>query len=171
MNVPNLLTVSRFFMVPVYLLCFFFVDRQLAFWVIMLAGITDILDGYIARSRNLITETGALLDPLADKTLVVVVIATLVLDGSMNGLIGVILCLRELGMIIGGTMLHYQGKQTVSANAFGKITTVFYYVLFFLMFYGWLDRQYTDLLFLGLILLSLLVTIRYLLGIRKANAK
>jgi cardiolipin synthase len=158
-------------MVPVYLLCFFFVDKQLAFWVILLAGITDILDGYIARSRNLITPTGELLDPLADKTLIIVVVTTLMLDDRMNWLIGVILCLREFGMIIGGTMLHYRGKRTVSANAIGKITTVFYYVLFFLIFYGWVDRLYSDLLFLGLILLSLLVTIRYLLGIRKVNAK
>ena len=75
MNLPNKITLTRIFMIPVFVL-FFYLDVMngwnyfVAAIVFVLAAATDALDGYIARSRNLVTNLGKFLDPIADKVLV-----------------------------------------------------------------------------------------------------
>ena len=66
-HVPNILTVARFFLIP-FIIYFIVVDQYvMAFIFLTLSGITDILDGFIARKFNFITNFGKLIDPLADK--------------------------------------------------------------------------------------------------------
>ena len=70
MNLPNKLTVSRFVMTAMFLWCMFITFRlhhTIALILFIMAGVTDYLDGHIARARNLITNFGILMDPLADK--------------------------------------------------------------------------------------------------------
>jgi len=65
-SLPNYLTLSRFFFIPIYLLIYFSSFKNkiyLSFLVVVLAGITDIVDGYIARKKNQITDLGKKLDP------------------------------------------------------------------------------------------------------------
>ena len=75
MNLPNKITLTRIFMIPVFVL-FFYLDVMdgwnylIAAIVFVLAAATDALDGHIARSRNLVTNLGKFLDPIADKVLV-----------------------------------------------------------------------------------------------------
>ena len=145
MNLPNILTICRFFLIPVYILVFAMGHVMWAFVIVLVAGATDVLDGYIARSRGLVTRTGEMLDPLADKSMMIVVIISLVYKGYIPWFAAVPIFIRDAGMIVGSAIFHFRGKRTVPANAMGKLTTVLYYlaVLFivfrfdFALYYLW----------------------------------
>ena len=73
MAIPNILTVMRIFLTPIFIICLFsdFFGAQLwALVIFIVASITDAYDGYLARKNNMVTDTGRFLDPLADKILV-----------------------------------------------------------------------------------------------------
>lgn len=68
MNLPNILTLFRMFLIPIFILVFFSNIKNNIFYSIILfliAGLTDVLDGYIARKKNLVTKWGIVLDPLS----------------------------------------------------------------------------------------------------------
>jgi len=127
-NVPNILTICRFLLIPVYVIVFASGHLLWAFFVVLVAGATDILDGYIARSRGLVTRLGEMLDPLADKSMMIVVIISLVVKGFVPWYAAVPIFIRDIGMIIGSAIFHFRGKRTVPANAMGKLTTVLFYI-------------------------------------------
>jgi Phosphatidylglycerophosphate synthase len=128
MNVPNILTICRFLLIPVYIVVFASGQIIWAFVVVLIAGVTDVLDGHIARRRGQVTPLGEMLDPLADKTMMIVVIISLVVKDYIPWYAAVPLFIRDAGMIIGGAFFHFRGKRTVPANAMGKLTTVLYYL-------------------------------------------
>ena len=71
---PNILTIGRIFLTPLFILCLFYEAPWSKMWalgIFIIASITDAFDGHIARTRDLVTKTGEFLDPLADKILVV----------------------------------------------------------------------------------------------------
>lgn len=128
MNLPNLLTLLRFALIPVYIAVFSYGYVKSAFMIVLIAGFTDILDGYLARSRGQVTEIGEMLDPLADKSLMLVVILSLLISGMIPWQAAAVMFLRDLGMISGSAYFHFRGKKTVPANLMGKLTTVLYYI-------------------------------------------
>lgn len=79
MNIPNFLTLVRFLLIPLFVYTFFYVPEgnTYAAVIFILSGITDILDGYIARHYNQVTKIGTLLDPLADKLMILTVLTSL----------------------------------------------------------------------------------------------
>lgn len=129
MNVPNILTVLRFLLVPVF--AYFLSTRQyLAAVILFLAGgLTDVLDGYIARKYNLVTAWGKIADPMADKLMqmTALVILSFVLKIVPIEFIAVILA-KEVLMGIGAIVLYKQNNYVVSANWYGKMTTVIFYL-------------------------------------------
>ena len=66
-HIPNILSIIRMLLVLVFILVFFFVSHSLSIVIFLLAGLTDVIDGYLARKNNWITDLGKVLDPLADK--------------------------------------------------------------------------------------------------------
>ncbi|MFC0212930.1 CDP-alcohol phosphatidyltransferase family protein [Paenibacillus chartarius] len=127
-NVPNALTISRFILIPIYLFVFFQVNMQLAFAIVLLAGITDVLDGYLARTRGLVTTVGSMLDPLADKSMMIAVFVSLVISGYIPIAAAIAMLARDAGMIVGSAVFHFRGSKTVPANWMGKLTTVLFYI-------------------------------------------
>ena len=92
MNLPNKISVVRICMIPVFVL-FFFLDvipfnHIIAAVIFALAALTDALDGHIARSRNLVTNLGKFLDPIADKVLVATAFILMLTEYSICGLWG-----------------------------------------------------------------------------------
>ena len=141
MNLPNKITLTRIFMIPVFVAVFY--CGLLSEWcflasavVFLLAALTDALDGHIARSRHLITDLGKFLDPIADKVLVeaaFIVMLTIstaftVKPFGIYGLIvaGILIALvlaREL--IVSGFRIIAAGKKVVlAADKLGKIKTI-----------------------------------------------
>ncbi|MDR6553632.1 CDP-alcohol phosphatidyltransferase family protein [Paenibacillus qinlingensis] len=135
MNIPNMLTISRFVLIPVYLMLFFNDYIRTSFIILLVAGLTDILDGYIARTRKMITPMGVMLDPLADKCMMIAVILSLLISEMIPWQAALAMFIRDAGMIIGSAFFHFRGKLTVPANVMGKLTTVLYYfAILFIVF-------------------------------------
>src|SRR5215510_698523 len=101
MNLPNKLTVSRFFLTGAFLAAMFSrspINDTLALVFFCLAGITDFLDGEIARRRKLITNFGVLMDPLADKIMTCSAFIAFVERGKMEAWMVVVIVARELAI-------------------------------------------------------------------------
>lgn len=125
--IPNILTVLRFFLIP-FILHFLVNDEFiLAIVFLTLSGITDILDGTIARKFNFITNFGKLIDPLADKITQLSILWMLVSKNIIPLWILVIVLLKEATMVAGASFLY--GKElVVSSKWYGKASTVLFYL-------------------------------------------
>lgn len=126
-NIPNILTMLRFFLIP-FILHFLVHDEFiLAIIFLTLSGLTDILDGAIARKFNFITNFGKLIDPLADKITQLSILWMLVSKNIIPLWILVIVLLKEATMVAGASFLY--GKElVVSSKWYGKASTVLFYL-------------------------------------------
>jgi len=125
--VPNILTIIRFFLIPVIIILAISGNYMEAIIVITISGLTDVLDGMIARKYNLISDFGKLMDPLADKATQLATLATLVFKQIIPLWIFLIMIIKEFVMIAGASFLY--GKDlVVSSKWYGKLTTVFLYL-------------------------------------------
>ncbi|NLM86493.1 MAG: phosphatidylglycerophosphate synthase [Clostridiales bacterium] len=104
-NVPNALTMLRLLLIPVFIYLMHIGLMREALYVFVFASLTDLLDGWIARKYNLITDFGKLFDPLADKLMVLSVMAMLAIKGIAPLAAILILLVKELLMFIGGFLL------------------------------------------------------------------
>ncbi len=126
-HVPNILTIIRFLFIPIILYYIFTGNYLLGFIFFTVSGITDILDGCIARKFNLISNFGKLMDPLADKLTQISVLAALVIVNIIPVWILIIVVLKELIMVIGASFLY--GKDVVVYSKwYGKLATVLFYL-------------------------------------------
>lgn len=138
MNLPNKLTVLRILLVPVVVICYLCIPADwyvlvpacglsgrnlIVFILFALASLTDMLDGQIARKRNMITTFGKFLDPIADKMLVNTILILLVSTGSANVVAVLLMTARDL--IVDGLRLAASSEgEVVSAGFSGKLKTV-----------------------------------------------
>ncbi len=125
MNLPNRLTIFRMLLVPLMVAAFSF-EAWLPGWNYWAAGIffvadmTDIVDGYIARKRNQITNFGKLMDPIADKLLFCSAFVMMTYNGMLNPLLCIIFVGREI--IVSGFRLVTAGSgKVIAANWLGKL--------------------------------------------------
>ena len=125
--IPNLLTISRFFLIPVIVLYLLQGNYILAFIFLTISGLTDVLDGIIARKFNYISNFGKLIDPLADKATQIAVLIVLAIRSIIPFWILIVVVLKEFAMISGASFLY--GKEfVVSSRWYGKLATVLFYV-------------------------------------------
>ena len=139
-NIPNILTYLRICLVFVFIAFMFleFIPNNIywAFGVFLLASLTDIADGYIARKFSLVSDIGKVLDPFADKLLQVTAIICLTVVGNIHYAFAIILFTKELYMICGGAyMLRYKDKITIQANVYGKVAAMVYAIGMLLAFF------------------------------------
>lgn len=136
MNVPNFLTLVRFAIIPVF--AYFLCARQFVIAVILFlaGGLTDVLDGYIARRCNLVTSWGKIADPMADKLmqLTALFILTFVLGLVPVGLLLIVIA-KEALMGLGTLLLYKKNDYVVSASWYGKMATVIFYLAIVLMLF------------------------------------
>jgi cardiolipin synthase len=168
LNLPNMLTISRFILIPIYLIFFFQGYIKIAFFIMVIAGLTDILDGYLARTRGQVTQLGVMLDPLADKTMMIAVIVSLLISGMIPWQAALAMFIRDIGMITGSAFFHFRGKKTVPANVMGKLTTVLYYLAVLLIIFK-LPYAITYLWFV--VVVSFLTAIIYIVQFSLLNPK
>lgn len=119
-NVPNVLTMLRMALIPVYWVVFMQGHRYWALAIFIIASLTDLADGYIARKYHLITNFGKLMDPLADKLMVLSVMLSLALKKMVPWAPLIILFAKELLMVLGGVLMLDKGL-VVQAVRIGKI--------------------------------------------------
>ena len=116
MNLPNRLTLIRIALVPLFIACFYIESPSaiyVACGIFIAAFLTDIADGYLARSRNQITDFGKLMDPIADKLLAASALIMLTANGMLNPIAAIIIIAREF--LISGFRLVATGKGGVIA--------------------------------------------------------
>lgn len=125
-HVPNILTIIRFFLIP-FIIYFIFTEQYImAFVMLTLSGLTDVLDGIIARKFDCITNFGKLIDPLADKATQISILASLTFKGIIPLWMLLVVFLKEFAMIAGASFLY--GKElVVSSRWYGKLATVIFY--------------------------------------------
>jgi CDP-diacylglycerol---glycerol-3-phosphate 3-phosphatidyltransferase len=125
LNLPNVLTVLRIMLVPVLVVALLGDTSSgdiLAAVVFALASVTDFIDGYLARARGSITNFGKLMDPLADKLLIVAALISLVSLHRLEAWVAMVIITRELAVTVlrlGAT----QAGVVMAASMFGKIKT------------------------------------------------
>jgi len=183
-NLPNRLTLFRLLMIPVIVLTLYFdLDTptdlmtyrkylgHIACWIFVAASITDFLDGYIARKRNIVTVFGSFLDPIADKFLVVASLIMLMALNRVNAVVVIILVLREMYMT-SLRLLAMTEEITVPVSSLGKWKTTAQMVAIpMLMIHGkflWLpmDKIGTVLIYIAAFI-SLLSALMYSLSLVK----
>ncbi len=109
---PNLITLARLLAVPLMIFVLLEEAYVFAFWLFLAAGISDALDGLIAKQFGAVTEIGAYLDPIADKALLVSVYVTLGHLGTIDPWLVILIVSRDL-MIIGGAILFQTLTQSL----------------------------------------------------------
>ncbi len=126
MNLANKITIFRVFLVPIFVFVLYMdnpYSTYIAAGIFILASLTDSLDGYIARSRNMITNFGKFIDPLADKILVSAALIGLVEIGKIPAWIVIIIIAREF-TISGFRIIAASEGITIAASSLGKIKTI-----------------------------------------------
>lgn len=137
-QIPNIITVFRIILIPIYVLCFFgfFSDGDersallKAGLVFVIAGVSDALDGFLARHNHWVSDIGKLLDPFADKLLELAV--TLCLAIHFKGpfvILAAIIITKEILMMVGAYLIMKKNQFYVSAGWCGKLATIVWYVL------------------------------------------
>lgn len=130
MNIPNLLSIFRLILIPAFTYEFVVCDDFFTAGIMLvLSGITDCLDGYIARKFDMITTLGKILDPLADKlTQVMAVFCLAMKDFPVMWYLFAFLIAKDLLLLIGGIAMYKRKKGMVSSNWYGKLATIIFYV-------------------------------------------
>ncbi len=128
MNIPNALTMLRMLMIPFMVSVFNKYGAQWALIVFVLASITDVLDGYIARKYNQITDFGKLMDPLADKLMTITMLYMLAVNSYIPIWVMFVVACKEAVMVLGAAMLLGGKKVVVMSNKLGKSATALFFV-------------------------------------------
>lgn len=164
MNIPNILTIFRIILVPIYLLIFFsnLPNKVLLAGVIfILAGVTDVLDGYIARKNNLITKLGTVLDPFADKLMSFAVLLSFTIASFIPSWIIIILGIKEgIMILVGGILYLLKGNFVMPSNRYGKIATASFYIASLSIVFN-ISKTISMILFIITIVLNLYAFLNY----------
>lgn len=137
MNLPNKLTLFRVVLIPFFVV-FMLVnvtgntDKWIALIIFIIASLTDLLDGKIARKYNLITDFGKFMDPLADKLLVCSALICLVSLNKIPAWIVIIIIAREF-IISGFRLIAADNGRVIAASYWGKFKTTFQMIMVILM--------------------------------------
>ena len=124
-SIPNLITLGRILLVPIVVWAIAANQMEIAFAVFVVAGVSDAVDGFLAKRFNLRSELGALLDPLADKALLVSIFVTLGVWGALPRWIVILVVSRDI-MIVGAVIVSWLFDKPVAMkpSMVSKLNTV-----------------------------------------------
>lgn len=165
LNLPNIITIFRMILIPIFIYVFHSDIENSLLWsglIFLVAGISDVADGYIARKYNLTSKFGAILDPLADKLMSFTVLSTYTFVGLIPVWILILLTIKELLLIIGGgTLFFIKENIVIPANKFGKIATFSFYISIFSIVFNSTDKLINFLLTITVVI-NIIAFINYL---------
>lgn len=138
-TIPNTLTMCRILMIPVFVWVYCFrKEYYMAFWILFLSGVTDLADGFIARTFHMVSDFGKALDPIADKLTQWAVLLCLGIRFPQMIVLAGLLVAKETTTGIMSLLAIRKTKEVRSANWHGKITTCLLYVTM-LLHIIWID--------------------------------
>jgi len=172
-NVPNVLTVLRILLVPVLVVAL--LDQTpngdvLAAIVFAVASMTDAVDGWLARRRQSITTFGKLMDPLADKLLVIGALLALVSLGRLAAWVAMVIIAREFAVTMLRMTASHAGVVT-PARALGKLKTVMQVVMVFALILVHGSPVWLDALVYATVAVTVLSGVDYFFGLRRRLAE
>lgn len=161
MNLPNKLTVLRIVLVPLFMALYLYGNMTAAAVIFVIASATDWLDGYIARKRDLVTNFGKFMDPLADKLLVTGAFLCLMEGGTVSVWILMIVLTREF-LVTGLRLVAVSCGTVISAGSLGKLKTALQMIAVTVALVSG-DNIVTDVLIYGSTLLTAVSGIDYII--------
>ncbi len=174
MNLPNSLTLLRILLIPVFVGLLLEGQHHYALGVIIVAGITDGLDGTIARMANQRTKLGSYLDPLADKLLLTASFATLAMIHLVPMWVAILVVSRDLILLLGTLLAQLtEMRLDISPTVWGKATTLFqlaYIILLLVLLSAQMDLRLLEPVLYPMAGLTLISGLHYLYrGITQTN--
>jgi CDP-diacylglycerol--glycerol-3-phosphate 3-phosphatidyltransferase len=170
LNLPNVLTLLRILLVPVLVVALLDETANgdlLAAIVFALASVTDAMDGYLARTRNAITTFGKLMDPIADKLLIIAALVALVSLHRLAGWVAMVIIARELTVTV-TRMQATQHGVVIAASLWGKAKTIVQVAaIFFLIAVGVPSPAWVDGLVYGMVAITIVSGVDYFFGLRR----
>jgi CDP-diacylglycerol--glycerol-3-phosphate 3-phosphatidyltransferase len=170
LNLPNVLTMLRILLVPVLVVALLNETSNgdlLAAIVFALASLTDAMDGYLARTRNAITTFGKLMDPIADKLLIIAALVALVSLDRLAAWVAMVIIAREVAV----TMTRMQATQqgvVIAANWWGKAKTIVQVAAIFLLIVaGDPSPVWVDGVVYGAVAITIVSGVDYFFGLRR----
>ncbi len=167
-KIPNILCYIRFLLIPVFVILYIKASNSkeylFAAMVVLISGLTDFLDGFIARRFHMVTELGKIIDPLADKLTQASLIFIMVVKIKWMFLLLILFVIMQLFLLAAGLVMLQKGAKLNGAKWFGKVsTTVFYAVMLVLISFPVLNASITNFLLLvcgGFLALSFLLYVK-----------
>ncbi|HEV7883293.1 MAG TPA: CDP-diacylglycerol--glycerol-3-phosphate 3-phosphatidyltransferase [Solirubrobacteraceae bacterium] len=170
LNLPNVLTLLRILLVPVLVVALLDETANgdlLAAIVFALASVTDAMDGYLARTRNAITTFGKLMDPIADKLLIIAALVALVSLHRIAGWVAMVIIARELTVTVTRMQANQHGV-VIAANWWGKAKTIVQVAaIFFLIAVGEPTPAWVGALVYGMVVITIVSGVDYFFGLRR----
>ena len=128
LTIPNMLTFFRIVLIPVIIWLYIFVESPLwTILVLIISGVSDIVDGFIARHCNMTSDFGKLIDPIADKLTQAAVLFCLLTDYVWLAIPLAVMAVKEIGSLILRFIVFKKTEKVESADWHGKATTVLLY--------------------------------------------
>jgi CDP-diacylglycerol--glycerol-3-phosphate 3-phosphatidyltransferase len=168
-SVPNLLTVFRIFLVPVLLVAMLSSWEHgdlLAVLIFTVASATDALDGWIARRRDITSNFGKLVDPLADKLLITAALVSLVALDRLEAWVAMVIIAREFAVTGLRQLAMEQGGPVVAASVWGKLKTIMQVVMILLLMAFEPANLLIDLVVYATVIVTVLSGADYFFGLR-----
>ena len=137
LTVPNVISIFRILLIPVFVVLLLIGQNIYAFLVFVLACISDGIDGFVARQFRQETKLGTILDPIADRGLIITGSIALCILGRLPLWILVLVLLRDLTFLIGGGYLYKTCNFRPKVIMLGKIATTFFYIGFAMLVLAW----------------------------------
>ena len=171
MNLPNKLTIGRVIAVPFFIAAYMLGYYVIAFVIFIAASFTDMLDGKIARKRNLVTNFGKIMDPLADKLMTLSALVCLTVTGYVPLWLVIIEGAKECFMVVGGCFVLRKKKLVVQADYIGKAATVTFIAAILATFLHDYTAPWDFALQCGAVTLALAAMVFYIIDtVRKVRA-
>lgn len=144
-HIPNAITVLRIFMVLPIAYFILQANYPVAFVWMFIAGFSDCLDGFIARQWHLQSKLGAILDPLADKAMMIVCFVTLAMQGLIPVWLAVVVVARDINIVTGViAWKHWFGEVDIEPSIISKINTAMQIGFILLVTYNAVYPQWLD---------------------------
>ena len=161
-NIPNILSSARILLIPLFTWLALNDHGDRAAFVLVISGLTDMLDGYLARKYDWVTQLGKMLDPIADKLTQISVYMILIFKLRWLWPFFAIMIFKESVMVILGYEMMRRGAKIQGAKWFGKVTTiVFYIAMAILLFFPNLPENGQTALVSGTLLCVIISAIMY----------
>jgi cardiolipin synthase len=162
-SIPNIITLCRILLVPIIIWAIASSQMEIAFVVFIIAGVSDAVDGFLAKRFNMTSELGALLDPLADKALLVSIYVALGIWGAVPRWLVILVVSRDI-MIVAAVIVSWLFDKPVEIKPLmvSKLNTVaqvaFAALVLASLGFGFEPRPY-DLILMGLVTIFTLVSV------------